>query len=495
MNISNKFLNNCNDYEIDKIKTIANKFGLPTNKSKQKMCTDIHKKYEKINPCNLIVNKDTNMSVKNYQINVSNHIHKNRGGIVVHSVGTGKTITAVATAQCLLISNVIEHVIVITPTSLKHNFIDQAKKYGLSDEDIDSHYTFYTIQGVINSIKSNQAINPKNSLIIIDEAHNLRKIDSVRFSSIFKYAKKATKIMLLTATPLINFTYDIINLVSLVTGENPITCNEFSEIITSKKMLSKYISNVFLFYTRSNSNNINFPNKKINEVFLPMNKKYSDIYDRIEKGHVSKFKNFKGKNVHVFYNGLRRVSNTIEDISPKVDWIINFITSHKSKKIVIFSHFIEMGIMPIIKYLNKHKISFSHIIGDVTTEERSVAVDKYNDDNVRIMFISKAGSEGLDLKNTSSIIIMEPSWNENTIEQIIGRGVRYKSHVANKTVNIYKLYTIKSFEDKNITEILDNNLLSFNNSMLSVDLYLRNYSIIKQKKLDLFNNFLIKLSK
>lgn len=495
MNISNRFINNCNNYDIEKVRNTANKLGLPTNKSKRMLCTYIHKKYEKKNPCNLIIDDDTDLTIKNYQMAVSNHLYKNRGGIVVHSVGTGKTITAIATAQCLLLSNIIEHVIVITPTSLKHNFINQAKKYGLTDDEIESQYTFYTIQGMINSIQSKQAINPKNSLIIIDEAHNLRKIDSVRFNSIFKYAKKATKIMLLTATPLINFMHDIINLVALVTGEKALTENEFSEVMKSKRLLSKYIGNMFLFYSRSDSNNIHFPDKKINEIFLTMNKKYSDIYDKIEKGHVSKFKTFKGKNVHVFYNGLRRASNTIEDISPKVDWIVDFINTHKSKKIVIFSHFLEMGIFPITKYLNKHDIPFSHIIGNVTTDERNIAVENYNNNKVKIIFISKAGSEGLDLKNTSSIIIMEPSWNENTIEQIIGRGVRYKSHAPNKTVNIYKLYTIKSFEEKNIKDIINENMLSFNECMLSVDLYLRNYSIIKQKKLDLFNNLLIKLSK
>ena len=495
MNISNKFINNCNNFEIDKIKNIANKLKLATNKPKHTLCSNIHKKFVKNNPCNLIIDDDTDLTIKNYQLNVSNHMHKNRGGIVVHSVGTGKTITAIATAQCLLLSNVIEHVVVITPTSLKHNFINQAMKYGLSEDDIESQYTFYTIQGIINAIESKQAISPKNSLIVIDEAHNLRKIESVRFNYIYKYAKKATKIMLLTATPLINFTYDIVNLVALVKDEEPLSCNEFSKITTSKKSLTKYIENVFLFYIKSDNKNNNFPDKKINDVFLPMNKKYSDIYDRIEKGHVSKFKNFKGKNVHVFYNGLRRASNTIEDISPKVDWIIDYIKKYKNKKIVIFSHFIEMGIFPITKYLNKHNIPFSHIIGDVSADERDIAVKKYNDNDVKIMFISKAGSEGLDLKNTSSIIIMEPSWNENTIEQIIGRGVRYKSHAPNKTVNIFKLYTIKSIEYNNIKEIINDNLLTFNNNMLSVDLYLRNYSIIKQKKLDSFNNILIKLSK
>ena len=494
MSISNKFINNCSSYDLDKVKKIAKKMNLSINNNKMKMCSDIHKTFVKENPCNLIIEKDTKLKVKHYQIAVSNHLFKHRGCVVVHSVGTGKTITSIASAQCLLNNKKIEHVIVITPTSLKHNFINQAKKYGLKENYIESHYTFYTIQGIVNAIESKEAINPKNSLIIIDEAHNLRKTNGTRYEYIFKYAKKASKIMLLTATPLINFSQDIINLVSLVKDEKAVSCKEFEEIIESKKKLKNYIKDVFLFYTRSDDSNKYFPDKKINEVFLPMNKKYSEIYNRVEKGQVSKIKTFRGKNVQVFYNGLRRTSNTIEDMSPKVDWIINFIKSNKNKKIVIFSHFIEMGIFPITKYLNKNKISFVHIIGDVNSNERNTAVENYNNNKVKIMFISKAGSEGLDLKNTSSIIIMEPSWNENTIEQIIGRGVRYKSHAPGKTVSIYKLYTIKQFEDKNIKEIVNNNLLSFNKCMLSVDLYLRNYSIIKQKKLDLFFKLLNKLS-
>ena len=163
-----------------------------------KMCSDIHKTFVKENPCNLIIEKDTKLKVKHYQIAVSNHLFKHRGCVVVHSVGTGKTITSIASAQCLLNNKKIEHVIVITPTSLKHNFINQAKKYGLKENYIESHYTFYTIQGIVNAIESKEAINPKNSLIIIDEAHNLRKTNGTRYEYIFKYAKKASKIMLLT---------------------------------------------------------------------------------------------------------------------------------------------------------------------------------------------------------------------------------------------------------------------------------------------------------
>ena len=49
-------------------------------------------------------------------------------------------------------------------------------------------------------------------------------------------------------------------------------------------------------------------------------------------------------------------------------------------------------------------------------------------ENVKVILISKAGAEGLDFKNIRQIHIMEPWYNMNRIEQIIGRGVRNLSH-------------------------------------------------------------------
>ena len=44
--------------------------------------------------------------------------------------------------------------------------------------------------------------------------------------------------------------------------------------------------------------------------------------------------------------------------------------------------------------------------------------------------VSTTGTEGLDLKNTRQVHIMEPHWNVTKIEQMIERAVRYQSHVA-----------------------------------------------------------------
>jgi hypothetical protein len=51
-----------------------------------------------------------------------------------------------------------------------------------------------------------------------------------------------------------------------------------------------------------------------------------------------------------------------------------------------------------------------------------------NGEKVKVVIISKAGSEGLDFKCIRQVHILDPWYNMNRIEQIIGRGVRNFSH-------------------------------------------------------------------
>ena len=507
MSFSIKNLDNCDNLSNDKIKILAEKLNINLKErinktNKEKICNQINKVANEINPCKIALFNESEIQLKKHQLSVSNQIVKERGVIAVHSVGTGKTLTAISTSQCLLNKEIIEHVIVITPTSLQKNFITQALQYGLTQKQLDTYYTFYTIQGISNAVEKGKAISPNKSLIIIDEAHNLRTIGGVRFDSIFKYTKKADKVLLLTATPLINYSSDIINLTALATGEKPITEDKFNKMVEDKNNseLKKYIKGIFNFYIKDdNIPDSNFPSKKILEIFLPMEKTYLKTYEAIEQGQEHKIDDFKGKNIHVFYNGLRRASNIIEKKSPKVEWIKEKINSDTESKYVIFSHFINMGIVPVMKWLNKIKIPYAHVTGDLSIEERGEAVLKYNSDKIKVLFISKAGSEGLDLKNTRYIIIMESAWNENSIEQIIGRGVRYKSHESlpksKHNVYIYRLYAIKPIEYKNINKITSQHLLELKeDNMMSVDLYLRNYAWLKQQKLNKFEKKIISIS-
>ena len=55
-------------------------------------------------------------------------------------------------------------------------------------------------------------------------------------------------------------------------------------------------------------------------------------------------------------------------------------------------------------------------------------VEDYNAGKTRVLLVSSSGTEGLDLKGTKLMQVMEPHFNNSKIEQVIGRGIRYKSH-------------------------------------------------------------------
>ena len=54
--------------------------------------------------------------------------------------------------------------------------------------------------------------------------------------------------------------------------------------------------------------------------------------------------------------------------------------------------------------------------------------DNKDGNKIKVILISKAGSEGIDFKFIRQVHILDPWYNMNRIEQIIGRGVRNFSH-------------------------------------------------------------------
>ena len=487
---------NCDELDKDEKIKLAIKLNIDEDKIKnsKNLCNLIKNRYNKNFPCDNIIKEDTKLKIKSHQLSVANKMVNTRGVVVLHDVGTGKTLTAILTSRCLLLSNIIKNCIIVTPTSLQENAKKEMMKYN-SKIDFDKYY-FYTTTSLINAIKNNDIIDPKNSLVIIDEAHNLRKIDGSFYAYIYEYCLRAKKVLLLTATPIINYKHDIINLVSLIKGEAPLTLQDFNEIETKPHQLKKYLKDVFNVYEKKIVNS-DFPDKKIYEIYLPMNAKYYELYKKVENGEINKIPDFKdSNNIFSFYNGVRRSSNIIDNKSIKINWILKKILENKNSKFVIYSNYLGMGSLPIMKKLKKHFLNYVFITGSNSIKQRKIAIDSYNSGETKILFLSKSGAEGLDLKNTNFMIILEPTWNDNLLTQIIGRVVRYKSHSTlpktKQKVSIYRLFLVKPNEYKNVKEITENLMLDYKNHILSIDLYLKNFSTIKQINIDKFYNVIKK---
>ena len=61
-------------------------------------------------------------------------------------------------------------------------------------------------------------------------------------------------------------------------------------------------------------------------------------------------------------------------------------------------------------------------------EIEALTKDNLNGERVKVVLITESGTEGLDLNNIRQVHIMDPWWNMNRIEQIIGRARRNCSH-------------------------------------------------------------------
>lgn len=83
---------------------------------------------------------------------------------------------------------------------------------------------------------------------------------------------------------------------------------------------------------------------------------------------------------------------------------------------------------------SKGKI-YAVITGNIPFKERTEITEIYNSkeniegDIISVVIVSKAGMTGIELHNSGYVVLLGSLWNMSSIEQLISRGSRYKSHI------------------------------------------------------------------
>jgi hypothetical protein len=110
-------------------------------------------------------------------------------------------------------------------------------------------------------------------------------------------------------------------------------------------------------------------------------------------------------------------------------------------------------------------------------EDIKIATSKKNKygEEVRVILISRAASEGLDFKYIRQVHILDPWYNLNRIEQIIGRGVRNRSHCG------------LIFEERNVEIYLH---ATTNGEVETADLYVYRYAETKAEKIGMITRIM-----
>lgn len=168
-----------------------------------------------------------------------------------------------------------------------------------------------------------------------------------------------------------------------------------------------------------------------------------DIMDWEESGKPKVMHSFTYKNEPIFQYDI------IGEYSTKIKTILDHIKDSEGI-ILIYSQWIYYGVLPMALALEemgysrfgsdnlmnntKDKYSYSIICGNkelspnIEKDINALTNNNSNGENIKVVIISQTGTEGIDLKNIRQVHILEPWYNMNRIEQVIGRARRNCSH-------------------------------------------------------------------
>lgn len=385
------------------------------------------------------------------------------GLVVAHGLGTGKTRTSIQVANQLN-----QPTNVIVPAALQDNYKKELNKWLGGQPD------FIDIQSQQRAGRN--GINPNNNgLLVVDEAHRARERTSKLYNALL--ASKAKKRLLLTATPVYNHPADLAPLVNLAANKQvlPEDRASFSQQFIEDKPVDPGILGSLFGIKPGTEQTLNpkpelinaidryvdydpgrgsegFPASREEAVKVPMSTSQQNIYNTImdKAPFWVRWKVKAGlppnrtelQPLQAFLTGARQVANSTYDFinnkntveSPKIEQAVNYlkqqISNNPRYKAVVYSNYLGSGLAPYKMQLDRAGIPYGEFSGDVSAKIRNQMVRDYNANKLKALLISSAGAEGLDLKGTRLLQIIEPHFNREKEKQIIGRAIRYMSHAG-----------------------------------------------------------------
>ena len=101
------------------------------------------------------------------------------------------------------------------------------------------------------------------------------------------------------------------------------------------------------------------------------------------------------------------------------------------RPVVIYSNFYHNGILAFKKYLDimGYEGNCKILDPNLPEDEYDSIIEDYNEGRVKFLLLHPEITEGISLKGTAQMHILEPSESPSGLEQIKGRVVRYQSHI------------------------------------------------------------------
>ncbi len=413
------------------------------------------------------------------------------GGILADEMGLGKTIQTIT----FLLEQKGSKSIVITPTSLIHNWKSEFEKFAPTLKVGIVHGTKKERETVINNLENiDVLITTYGSLrndrekydeinfdyCIIDEAQNIKNPTSIASDAV-KGIQARTRFAL-TGTPIENNLLELWSIFDFIMPGYLYNVSKFNAIFikdeSNMKRLKQLIKPFILRRTKKQVIK-ELPDKIEKKFLVELSKEQRKIYktyvDEIQIKLQDKYQSNDKITVLSYLTKLRQLcldpSLIVTDYkgkSAKINACIELLKENieNDNKVLVFSQFTSV-LQNIGEVLEKENIEFNYLDGQTKATQRIKLVEEFNENNAKKVFLIslKAGGTGLNLTSANTVIHFDPWWNPSVEKQASDRAHRLGQREVVEVIKLIakgtieeKIVKLQESKSKLIDDIINNEL-------------------------------------
>lgn len=414
-------------------------------------------------------------------------IAKDGSLLLSHPVGSGKTATSIAAFETMRDKGMAERALVVAPASLRTNFLENGIKrfttskgaiFGNAQEvasgshrstdDPDPRAQYHIVGYELFRTDPKKYIEAAGAdTVIYDELHKIKN-EGVLTSKAIRDARKYHRNFIgMTGSIVSNTPADIVPLVDAMTDGKHLLGNKTTfeaRFVETKDTGAKSLRHPsvlrallspYVHHIDPADLDTNAPKKLVEEVQVEMSPYQRDLYKFIKKDldpltelrlkmGVSKLNNAQLNDMFAKLLRLRQVSNSLHTMderltpeqsatqTPKIKRILDDVQEHIKEtpdaQCIIHTNMIQGGVDVLTAGLKARGIDHALFIGKgnpgVTEKSRQYGVEQYRKGEKKVIVLSAAGGEGLDLPNTTFMAMTDGHFNPEKINQAEARGIR-----------------------------------------------------------------------
>jgi superfamily II DNA or RNA helicase len=402
--------------------------------------------------------------------------------LIADEMGLGKTIQAIAAAEIMAREFGVERVLIVCPTSLKHQWEREIAKFiGRSTTVIAglrarreagfAEKSFYKITNY-DTVHTDLDLIAKWSpdLVILDEAQRIKNWSTRIARSVKRIASPYA--IVLTGTPLENRLEELVSIVQFVDqhrlgptfrflADHQVT-DEHGKVVGYQKLDTIGTALAPILLRRQKQQVLKqLPERIDKHYFVPMTPEqmthHSENRDLVAR-IVHKWKRYKflseadRRRLMIALQNMRMSCDSTYLLDRETDFgvkadelatLLSDILEEPDAKVVVFSQWLGMHEMLLRRF---HARKWEHVLfhGGVPGTKRKGLIDRFvQDANCRTFLATDAGGVGLNLQHASVVINMDLPWNPAVLEQRIGRVHRLGQSRPVRVINFVSQGTIE----------------------------------------------------